>query len=452
MSRLPDRPDLAQLRRQARELHRAAEGGDARSLRRLQQVSGKVTLSAAQLVIAREYGFPSWPRLKNEVEQRAAGQALPEPAAPAPLKSWQHMREWAADLLLSRTGADIATWNDRIAETRLDDERALRSWLAGQGVTGYSQALLVWERFGYPDFLTADAGELIDGQYADRPRLRPVLDAVLAVLPELGPVTVQARRTLVSLVSPRRTFAVVQPTIKSRVDLGLRLEDVAPGGRLQPARNMGSGAPTVRVALTAPDEVDDEVRGWIRRAYAESTAPPAPRRPARRPAPAVGALTVVIEGSELPGRACQPEPDGTGHRNVHVALFSQSKDRPALVMPGNPWQVTEPVPGDAPSARWEIPVTVRRDDDGFDFAGPFVRGVRDDRHLGLAWGDLVGDGTLRLFRGAKLRLVDVDPALVEQAMRPGHRLIARVRLTDAKGNPVCARLHPSHLTWSAEPG
>ncbi len=25
------------------------------------------------------------------------------------------------------------------------------------GVTGYAQALLVWERFGYPDFLTADA-------------------------------------------------------------------------------------------------------------------------------------------------------------------------------------------------------------------------------------------------------------------------------------------------------
>ncbi len=38
-----------------------------------------------------------------------------------------------------------------------------------------------------------------------------------------------------------------------------------------------------------------------------------------------------------------------------------------------------------------MPVTVRRDDDGFDFAGPYVRGVRDDRHLGLIWGDLRAD-------------------------------------------------------------
>jgi hypothetical protein len=61
--------------------------------------------------------------------------------------------------------------------------------------------------------------------------------------------------------------------------------------------------------------------------------------------------------------------------------------------------------------------------------------------------------TLHLFRGAKLRLVDVDPGLIEQALRPGHTLVARIRLTDAKGNPICARVHPPYLTWSvAEDG
>jgi hypothetical protein len=45
----------------------------------------------------------------------------------------------------------------------------------------------------------------------------------------------------------------------------------------------------------------------------------------------------------------------------------------------------------------------------------------------------------------------VPPSLIAEAMRPGHRLVARVRLTDAKGYPVCARLRPSHLTWSVEP-
>jgi len=291
------------------------------------------------------------------------------------------------------------------------------------------------------------ARELIDGQYADRPQLRPILDAVLAVLPALGPVTVQARKTIVSLVGPRRTFAVVQATTRTRVDLGLRLENTEPGGRLQVARDMGGA--TVRIALTGPGDVDDEVRDWMRRAYEENTAPPAPRGPARRPGAVVGTMTVAIEGSELPGRTCRPEADGPDHANIHVALGGRSTDRPSLTMSNKPGMAIEPVPGDAPAARWEMPVTVRRDDDGFDFAGPYVRGVRDDRHLGLIWGDLLADGTLQVFRGAKLRLVDVDPGLIEQAMRPGRMLVARIRLTDARGNPICARVHPPYLTWAA---
>ena len=390
MPQLPDHPDLAQLRRQARELLRAAAGGDAGAIRRVRQVSEKTTLSTAQLALAREYGFPSWPRLKDEAERRraSAGEA-------------------------GRAG-DAAQAGD-------------------DGQAGY---------------LTADAGELIEGQYADRPQLRPVLDAVLALLPALGPATVQARKTIVSLVSPRRTFAVVRATTKDRVDLGLRLDDAEPGGRLQSAKGIGGGGATVRIALRRPEDIDDDVRGLMRRAYEENTAPPAPRRPARRPGAVAGTMIVVIEGSELPGRTCQPEPDGQGHQDVYVALGGRSEDRPALTMTNKPGMAIEPVPGDAPAARWEMPVTVRRDEDGFDFGGPFVRGVRDDRHLGLIWGDLMDDETLQVFRGAKLRLVDVDLGLIEQALRPGHTLVARIRLTDAKGNPICARVHPPYLTWS----
>ena len=58
MPQLPGHPDIDQLRRQARELQRAAQGGDPDALRRLRTVSDKVTLSTAQLALAREYGFP----------------------------------------------------------------------------------------------------------------------------------------------------------------------------------------------------------------------------------------------------------------------------------------------------------------------------------------------------------------------------------------------------------
>jgi hypothetical protein len=74
---LPARPDLAQLRRLAKELAAAARAGEPAALDRIRaHVLAEVTLSAAQLAIAREYGFASWPRLKANVEASTMVRAL----------------------------------------------------------------------------------------------------------------------------------------------------------------------------------------------------------------------------------------------------------------------------------------------------------------------------------------------------------------------------------------
>jgi len=130
--------------------------------------------------------------------------------------------------------------------------------------------MLVMETFGYPDFLKASSDDLIDGQYADRPALRPILDAVLAEAAQLGEVTIQARKTYVSLVGPQRTFATVEPTTKTRVDLGLRLQTFKPAGRIDRARSMGNSQVTARIGLSSTDDVDDEVRKWFTQAYREN--------------------------------------------------------------------------------------------------------------------------------------------------------------------------------------
>jgi len=72
MTTLPAYPNLDHLRHQAKDLLRAARRGDQRSVEVMRQVSGRLTLSAAQLAIARDYGYPSWPALKAEVAARGA--------------------------------------------------------------------------------------------------------------------------------------------------------------------------------------------------------------------------------------------------------------------------------------------------------------------------------------------------------------------------------------------
>src|SRR5437879_4976111 len=89
-------------------------------------------------------------------------------------RDWSSIRTMSERLLVERTGKGVAEWNSRVSKKRPPDEASLRAWLAKEGVTGYAQDFLVMERFGYPDFMTASAEELIHGQYADRPQLRPI--------------------------------------------------------------------------------------------------------------------------------------------------------------------------------------------------------------------------------------------------------------------------------------
>ena len=85
---LPAHPSLENLKKQAKTLQKLCLAGDAEALARLREhhpqyqgSSGKhlrpeaLKLSDSQLILAREYGFESWPQLKTAVEAAAREQA-----------------------------------------------------------------------------------------------------------------------------------------------------------------------------------------------------------------------------------------------------------------------------------------------------------------------------------------------------------------------------------------
>src|SRR5215471_7386475 len=73
-SKLPDRPSLESLRKQAKKLARGIAAGDAAAIARaraqLPQAELPLSMRDSQLVLAREYGFPGWQDLVKEVKQR----------------------------------------------------------------------------------------------------------------------------------------------------------------------------------------------------------------------------------------------------------------------------------------------------------------------------------------------------------------------------------------------
>jgi hypothetical protein len=153
-----------------------------------------------------------------------------------------------------------------------------------------------------------------------------------------------------------------------------------------------------------------------------------------------GTLRIRIDGVDLPGRSCGPSPERPGgHHNIHVGVQRRAA----------PDDLLDPVAADAGTATWSFDCRAAATPNGFDLTGPFIQGRPGDRFIYLCWGVVEENAGFTMFRRAKLMLNTVPASTLDAAMAAG-QLVARIGLTDAKGNPVCAALRPPAIQWSAE--
>lgn len=176
--------------------------------------------------------------------------------------------------LPTKTGRDLDAWVALIREQAMGvggmtKHREISEWLKREHGLGHNTAyILAAEALKPSDYVPPTTEEIIAAQYAGaKAALRPIFERVLAYVTALGDdVRIEPRQTYVAFAR-RSQFALIQPSTKTRVDLGLVLPDIAPTGRLGASTNFGSGSINRRVALATPADVDDEVEGWLLQAY-----------------------------------------------------------------------------------------------------------------------------------------------------------------------------------------
>ncbi|HEX5201577.1 DUF5990 family protein [Paractinoplanes rhizophilus] len=139
-------------------------------------------------------------------------------------------------------------------------------------------------------------------------------------------------------------------------------------------------------------------------------------------------MLIRIEGRDLPAG------DELRLRNVHVGVQRKA-------------EVVERVPVTAPAAAWELEVTAREIDGLLDVGGPFVHGRPGARFLYLSWGNVSGSG-FEMFRRAKLMFGDIPTPVLRAAFEGGGVLVGELGLSDAYGDPVCARVRPPDIVWT----
>jgi len=176
--------------------------------------------------------------------------------------------------LPEKTGKSLAEWKAHLTSEGLSVNREIMAHLKGDHGVSHGYANLVSQLFRRGDEVTATApgsGEaLVAAQYAGpKADLQPIHDAIMKAVEGFGSdVELAPKKAYVSLRRSKQ-FGLVQPSTRTRVDVGLKFSDRAPEGRLEAAGSWNSMV-THRVRLGSVDEVDDELVEWLRAAYEEA--------------------------------------------------------------------------------------------------------------------------------------------------------------------------------------
>ena len=170
--------------------------------------------------------------------------------------------------LKEKTGKTLPQWLKITKAAKLEKHGQIVKFLKTEhGMTHGFANLVAHETLGGIPSAASGDDELVKSQYAGaKSELRPIYDALVAAVKKLGKdVDVSPKKSYVSL-RRNKQFAIIQPSTKTRVDLGLNLKGTKPSKRLEAAGSFNSMV-THRVRVTDKKEVDAELKKWLKAAY-----------------------------------------------------------------------------------------------------------------------------------------------------------------------------------------
>jgi len=185
-------------------------------------------------------------------------------------KSPEEMAASMVANLKEKTGKTLAQWLKITKAAKLEKHGQIVKLLkADHGMTHGFANLIAHKTLaeGKPK---SGGDDLIAAQYAGpKSDLRPIYDALLVAINKLGKdVEVAPKKAYVSL-RRNKQFAIIQPSTKTRVDVGLNLKGEPATDRLEASGSFNAMV-SHRVRLESTKDVDAQLKKWLKLAYEKS--------------------------------------------------------------------------------------------------------------------------------------------------------------------------------------
>jgi len=183
----------------------------------------------------------------------------------------QNPEEMAAAMIANfkeKTGKTLPQWLKIANAARLEKHGELVKFLkANHGMTHGFANVVAHKTFASDAGSAADATDLVEAQYSGpKADLRPIYDALTAKIVKFGKdVEIAPKKSYVSL-RRNKQFGLIQPSTKTRVDVGINLKGDKASGRLEASGSFNAMV-SHRVRVGDVKEVDRELVDWLRKAY-----------------------------------------------------------------------------------------------------------------------------------------------------------------------------------------
>ncbi len=187
--------------------------------------------------------------------------------AQSPEKMWQAM----VDNMPEKTGKALPEWFKLLKASGLTKHGELMKLLKGEHslTHGYANSIAMMFRQELEGGAPTEK-DLVSAQYAgDKAALRPIYDSLIKGIQQFGEdVEISPKKTYVSLRRAKQ-FGLIQPSTKTRVDVGINSKTLKAYGALEDSGSFNSMC-SHRVRLSSPADVNDQLLQWLEAAYEEA--------------------------------------------------------------------------------------------------------------------------------------------------------------------------------------
>lgn len=170
------------------------------------------------------------------------------------------------DNLPEKTGKSLDEWLTLLDKQRFDKHGEIVKWLKAEHGVTHGFANLISHSFRNAASGGA-AVDPVDAQYQGaKAALRPIYDDIIKAVHNFGSdVEISPKKAYVSLRRSKQ-FAIVQPSTKDRVDIGINLKGEPTTTRLEASGSFNAMV-SHRVRLASRKDVNAELKAWLQKAY-----------------------------------------------------------------------------------------------------------------------------------------------------------------------------------------